>query len=78
MTRERLEQFALKINELNAEFAADIPSADSAIETVLYGIAELIDEDAKANTEPAIVNALLKNSADSIRHAAFDYYASWK
>lgn len=78
MTPERLQVFAERINELNAEFAADVPNADSAVETVLYGLAEIIDEDAKANETTPLVNALLKSAADEIRHAAFDYYASWK
>lgn len=78
MTKERLEAFAGRLNDINAEFAADVPQADSAVETILYGLAEVIDEDAKANENDKTINAMLKGISDMLRHAAFDYYASWK
>lgn len=78
MTKERLQLFADKINELNAEFAADLPQADSAIETVLYGLAEIVDEDAKANESSPVINSILITVSEELRHAAFNYYVSWK
>lgn len=77
MTKQKQQQFCDKIDALAEEFKDDIENSDSSLETILYALVEVVKEDKKHQSNPAIIGCL-EGVIESLRAAAFGYYASFK
>lgn len=83
MTSAQLTKFSADLEKLYQDNKDAISTGDTSLDSILYGIGEVIQADLdnykKLTKEPhSGVIACLESAIDGIRHAAMDYYTSWK
>lgn len=72
-----IEHFCDGLNTLYENNAKFLEKGDGILESVIYGIARVVEVELETQSHPA-VRSCLESCIDSLRHAAFDCYASTK
>lgn len=76
MTPTQLKRFAADLDCVYNRHKGHL-TGDSTLECLLLGIADLINMDGAKQTHDEVIGCL-ESAAEGIRHAAMDYYCSWK
>lgn len=70
MTLERNDEYAKRVDALNAEFGL-------GFEDMMEELAAMVERDAKEQSHE-VVKALLESASEHLRVAGFEIYASYK
>ena len=76
LTPEQIKALAEDLDALYQRHSAYLPG-DGSLESVLLGIAEVVQADAATQSHD-LIKACLEGCADDLRSASLAWYSSWK